>query len=95
MFRRKKDAEELSCGFEVNYELLITIYLGERGTFPSTLYLSLQMYKNLLYLYLFILPFCFFEINITCYQQQAIIHNLNRKANFDRCFQPHSDENDV
>ena len=27
-----------------------------------------QMYKNLLYLYLFILPFCFFEINITRYQ---------------------------
>ena len=28
----------------------------------------MQMYKNLLYLYLFILPFCFFEINITRYQ---------------------------
>ena len=69
--------------------------MGERGTFPSTLYLSLQMYKNLLYLYLFILPFCFFEVNIACYQQQGIVQNLNRKADFNRCFEPHSDENDV
>ena len=69
--------------------------MGERGTLPSTLYLSLQMYKNLLYLYLFILPFCFFEVNIACYQQQGIVQNLNRKADFNRCFEPHSDENDV
>ena len=53
------------------------------------------MYKNLLYLYLFILPFCFFEVNIACYQQQGIVQNLNRKADFNRCFEPHSDENDV
>ena len=53
------------------------------------------MYKNLSDLYLFILPFCFFEVNITCNQQQGIIHYLNRKADFNGGFQPHSDEYDV
>ena len=53
------------------------------------------MYENLSYLYLFILPFCFFEVNIACGEQQRIVHDLNGKAPFNGSFQPHSDENDI